>query len=374
MKWHFPKGQVSIYDQPMSQYDLTVLIPCLNESESLPDLLEDLNAQRGIALQVLVCDGGSTDGSQALAREKGATVIEASRGRAKQMNLGFQSAQSENCFFLHADSRLKNPDLLRKALSSLEKKIQAAPNTVVAGHFGLKFIQETDDNNWAFRWLEEKTRTNRLHSINGDQGLLITRTDFQKLGQYDESMNFLEDQKIAAKIFDEGEWVLLPGELWTSGRRFETEGFHRRYILMSLIMGLYWTGTHEFFVRARDVYKNQDDTSELMLAPFAKAIWDMHRFDLGFWGSIKTWFKVGHYVRTNSWQLFFFFDVAFRNLLGEGRYPFTWFHDKIFWPITNNRLCDAINTFLTVVWFMGVLGPYFVVTEAFQGTAKLQKQ
>lgn len=340
----------------MSEPQITIIIPCLNESEALPELLDDLKKQEGISFQVLVCDGGSTDGSQALAKEYGYRVLDCPKGRAKQMNHGVKQALTDTFLFLHADSRIKDNQLLSNALTIWPKG-----NT--AGHFSLKFIQEVGENKWAFRWLEEKTATNRLHSINGDQGLLITRAYFDELGQYDESMNFLEDQKLAAKIFKTGHWMLLPGELWTSGRRFEKEGFHKRYILLSLIMGLYWTKTYAFFDRARDVYKNQSDTDELRLTPFIYAIKDMHVKDLGFWGIVKTWFRVGHYVRTNSWQLFFFFDVWFRSYLGVGRYPFTWFHDKIFWPITNNRFFDAVNTVFTVIWFVGILAPYFLITE-----------
>ena len=169
----------------------------------------------------------------------------------------------------------------------------------------------------------------------------------------------MEDQVIAARIFSEGEWLLLPGKLATSGRRFEREGFHRRYILMSLMMGLYWTGAHEFFNRAKAVYPDQNKTQRLLLWPFFRTIWQMLIRDFGWRRSAVQWYKVGSYVRRNSWQLFFFFDVLLRGQLGPDTYPFTRFHDRVFFPLTNNVLCNVLITPVVFIWTMFVLGPVF---------------
>lgn len=338
---------------------LSVVIPTLNEAQTLPILLAQLEAQQEIKLEIIVADGGSKDNTLTNIKSANVLCLTSESGRAKQMNAGAKIASGEYLLFLHADSELHDPRLLNEALQF----IRSQDDVNIAGHFALSFKHENQNHNWAFRYLEEKTLTNRRYSINGDQGLLIAKQFFRSLGGFDEAMGFMEDQQIAEAIFAEGRWLLLPGQLVTSGRRFETEGFHRRYILMSLIMGLYWTGAKQFFQRANKVYAQQAETQALQLWPYFRCIWQMLIYDFGWWGSIKQWYLVGRYIRQNSWQLFFFFDVAFRHRLGPGRYPYTKFHDRYFYPMTNNAICNTAVMIIAFVWFMFVLGPYFYLSD-----------
>jgi glycosyltransferase involved in cell wall biosynthesis len=58
---------------------LTILMPCLNESETLATCITKANAwiaEAGIEAEVLIADNGSTDGSQDIARELGARVVD----------------------------------------------------------------------------------------------------------------------------------------------------------------------------------------------------------------------------------------------------------------------------------------------------------
>ena len=214
----------------------------------------------------------------------------------------------------------------------------------------------------AYRYLEEKSACNRVNTTNGDQGLLLRREFFFRLGGFDESLPFLEDQGLAEKIRAEGRWITLPGTLQTSARRFESEGFHRRYILMSMIMGLYSIGEKEFFVRAPGVYRLQEETGRLCLSPFFRLLRRM-MFEWGAGGSLRIFYRLGRYVRQNSWQLFFFIDVCLRPQLGVSRYPFLTFHDRIFAPATNFKLFDAVTGLLSFVWFFGILSPVFWLIE-----------
>jgi hypothetical protein len=233
----------------------------------------------------------------------------------------------------------------------------------IAGHFSLRFMRTTNQNPMAYRYTEEKSAVNRTNTANGDQGLLLAKEFFRYLGGFDERMPFLEDQRIAEKIRFHGKWITLPGYLKTSARRFETEGFHRRYILMSMMMGLYSIGAEEFFVRAPGVYRAQQDTGRLLLSPFFGLIRRMMRYDWGFWGTIRTFYLLGRYIRENSWQMFFFVDVRMRPLLGGGRYPFLRFHDRVFAPCTVFALFNALAGVLCFIWFMGGLAPLFWLVE-----------
>ncbi len=57
---------------------LTLLMPCLNEAETLARCIEKarLGLQRaGVPGEILIADNGSTDGSQAIAEKAGARVV-----------------------------------------------------------------------------------------------------------------------------------------------------------------------------------------------------------------------------------------------------------------------------------------------------------
>ncbi len=343
--------------------NLSVIIPALNEQDCLPLLLADLNVQKKVNLQIIIADGGSTDDTIERCRPFDPVIVRAPGGRASQLNAGFRKSTGDNLLFLHADTRIKDPLLLSNALEHWSTALANANHDMVAGHFPLKFIRTTQNNDMSFRYAEGKTHFNRINTTNGDQGFLLRRSFFEDLGGFNESQHFLEDQKLAEKIRIRGTWITLPGLLYTSGRRFEVEGFNRLYILMGMLMALYSTGRMEFFERAKAIYASQGETGYLLLKPYFGVAIKMFVYDLGFSGSIRAWFYIGRYIRQNSWQMFYFFDVLFRTSLKNKDYPFLKFHDKYFRPITNNSVCDAINTLISFFWFMLVLAPYFFVVD-----------
>ena len=224
-------------------------------------------------------------------------------------------------------------------------------------------MRTTQCNVMAYRYAEEKSALNRVNTTNGDQGLLLAKGFFRTLGGFDESMPFLEDQRIAEKIRSQGKWMTLPGYLGTSARRFEAEGFHRRYILMSMMMGLHSVGVEGFFARAPEVYRTQQETGTLFLSPFFCLIWRMMRDEWGAGGTLHIFYHLGRYIRQNSWQMFFFLDVLLQPLLGVGRYPFLNIHDRLFAPCTNFKVFNAVTGMLSFIWFMGMLAPFFWLVD-----------
>jgi rSAM/selenodomain-associated transferase 2 len=341
---------------------LSIIIPTLNEAAHLPALLADLRQQQGIISEIIVADGGSTDATRAVAVAGGVDFIAARRGRGAQMNAAAQAATGATLLFLHADSRIAAPDLLRHALAALTA---AAPGEErIAGHFPLHFLRTTRHHALAYRYLEEKSACNRMNTTNGDQGFLLSREFFRQLGGFDETLPFLEDQDLAEKIRAQGRWITLPGRLQTSARRFESEGFHRRYILMSMMMGLYSIGEKDFFVRAPEVYRLQGESGVLCLSPFFHLIRTLMA-EWGVNGSLRIFYRLGRYIRQHSWQIFFFIDVCLRPQLGAGRYPFLSLHDRIIAPATHCKLGDALTGLLCFLWYIGVLAPFFWLREHF---------
>lgn len=347
---------------------LSVIIPTLNEADHLPVLLADLAKQQNVSLEIIIGDGGSTDATRSIADEYGADFVTARRGRGAQMNAAAARASGDFLLFLHADSSMDDPCLLGNAVRAV---MSEKTGDGVAGHFRLRFMRSTKRNEMAYRFAEEKTSFNRVNTTNGDQGLMLTKDFFRELGGFDETLPFLEDQRMAEKIRTAGKLITLPGCLKTSARRFEAEGFHRRYILMSMMMGLYSVGVDGFFVRAPEVYRVQQDTGRLLLSPFFSLVLRMIREEWGWMGTIRTFYLLGRYARQNSWQIFFFLDVWFRPLLGAGRYPFLVFHDRVFGPCINFRIFNALAGLICFVWYLGILAPAFWMLDYRRGEVGL---
>lgn len=279
---------------------LSVIIPALNEAQALPKLLADLATQSGLALELIVADGGSSDGTVALARDAGALVVTCPSGRARQMNAGASAASHDWLLFLHADSGLPEPHLLARALAAMRDTPPLS-----AGHFGLTFADAPDTARAFYRHLERKSRLNRPETINGDQGLLIRRRCLAALGGFDPRLPILEDQALAATIFAQGRWQLLPGSLHTSARRFEAEGRGRRYLLMMLIMCARRAGLEaEFFARARRLYPQQSEARDLRLQPYFKVLAELAGQQPEFWRVMAA------YTLDNAWQPVFVLEQA----------------------------------------------------------------
>src|ERR671929_685874 len=85
---------------------LSIVMPVLNEAAAIGEALATLAPLRARGHEVIVVDGGSTDGTAELAAPLCDQVLRAPRGRALQMNAGARVASGEALLFLHADTRL----------------------------------------------------------------------------------------------------------------------------------------------------------------------------------------------------------------------------------------------------------------------------
>jgi glycosyltransferase involved in cell wall biosynthesis len=96
---------------------VSVVIPCLNEAESIARCVsQSLAALRsaGITGEVVVADNGSTDGSAQLARDAGATVVdEPRRGYGSAYLAGFAAARGDYIVMLDADLTYPIDDIPR---------------------------------------------------------------------------------------------------------------------------------------------------------------------------------------------------------------------------------------------------------------------
>lgn len=297
----------------MNRPELSIVVPVLNEAGTLPALFATLAGQRQVAFEVILSDGGSTDGTAELGRQLAGearcicTVVAGERGRGRQLNVGAQMARGETLLFLHADSQFDDALALRHSLDALNAAIGTGDERV-AGHCALRFRRCDDQPSLAYRYYEEKARLDRPGCTHGDQGFLLRRTFFDAIGPFDETLSVLEDTRFAERVRSGGRWLLLPAEIWTSARRFEVEGLRARQTLNALIMNFAAVCWHPFFREAPGLYRQQDRAGDLQLTPFLHTIRRLLG-DLPLRRRLTLWYRTGTYVRGQAWQLAFCLDV-----------------------------------------------------------------
>lgn len=190
---------------------ISVIIPTLNEENSLSECLESFAAD---ACEIIVVDAQSTDQTVSIAQSFGVKIIQTSvANRAVQMNIGARNSQGEVLLFFHADSRLPQKGL--KAIASvLETK------DLIGGGFRLSYYPDTHFYRLLASWGNLFCRF--TGTIFGDRGIFIRKDDFEQLGGYPE-IAIMEDVALMEKMQERGRIVLLPLVVKTSARKYISE-------------------------------------------------------------------------------------------------------------------------------------------------------
>ncbi len=339
----------------MDRVLLSLIVPILNERSQLPGFFADLGRQQNVKLELVICDGGSSDGSWEWLQEQQPDwvdfkLLQGPAGRGRQLNCATEIATGDWLLFLHVDSRFSDRLALRKGLNFL---LWGGTNHV-AGHFALKFRREIDSPSAGYYFYEWKARSGRPETIHGDQGFLLPRQLQQQVGPFCEALPAMEDTDFAERLRQAGQWQLLPAEISTSARRFETEGLWQRQLLGSLIMCFRTIGWNSFFTEAPDIYRQQQQSEKLHLLPFFQLIRRMFG-ELTIRERWKIWWLAGGYIRSHGWQLFFAVDArrSFRQRLtvGTGRTLWLNFFEPVYDFLTDNLFGRFSATVLLRSWF-----------------------
>lgn len=195
---------------------ISVIVPALNEEASIQACLQSI---AGPDLdQMIVVDGGSHDRTRELARESGASVIEAPMGRASQMNAGAAAARSEVLLFLHADCTLAKGALRRLRLS------------LARGHHQVGYFRQRIDGAHPLYRLQElgsNLRARWLARPYGDQAMFFRREAFDQLGGFPK-VPLMEDLHIARAARRFRPFLAMPNAVISSARRWQHDGILRR--------------------------------------------------------------------------------------------------------------------------------------------------
>jgi rSAM/selenodomain-associated transferase 2 len=215
---------------------LTIVMPTLNEAESLRRTLPPALAA---ADEVVVSDGGSTDGTPEVARALGARVVSGPPGRGGQLTRGAHAsdtagttdADADILLFLHADTVLP--------AEGCQAVREAIAGGAVGGAFRVRFDTDRPLLRLGARLINWRTRLTGLPL--GDQAHFVRRDVFRKMEGY-RDWPILEDLDFALRLKKEGRTALLDGPVTTAARRFVEQGIARTVATNWLIWLLFLLG------------------------------------------------------------------------------------------------------------------------------------
>ena len=214
---------------------LSIVIPVLNDADALQRVLRDLRdalGERFLEADVLVVDGGSHDTSSAVARDGGARVLAAERGRATQLAAGVANAAAAWIWMLHADSRVD-----ARAIDALWRVV--ATDAPAWGRFDVRLSGRGVLLRLVAWSMNVRSRITGIAT--GDQGIFVHRALLDRVGGVPQQA-LMEDVELSARLRRIARPVCLRAAIVTSSRRWQTRGIVRTIALMWWLRALYALG------------------------------------------------------------------------------------------------------------------------------------
>ncbi|VAX21836.1 hypothetical protein MNBD_NITROSPINAE02-1641 [hydrothermal vent metagenome] len=208
---------------------ISIIIPAYKEGERLAKLARKFIGIKGCEVVAAMAEGDKAT----IKPDSGETIIvNAQKGRAKQMNAGAAVARGDILVFLHADT-LITPHSFARVRSAL-----AEPGAV-GGAYRFKI----DASSFAFGLIGvmANLRSKWLKAPYGDQAIFIKREVFRKIGGYRE-IPIMEDTRLVTDMKQEGRIVIIDDYAITSSRKWLKEGATYTTIRNWIIMLAYKMG------------------------------------------------------------------------------------------------------------------------------------
>ena len=206
---------------------ISAIIPTLNEARSVGGCLAALQGHPRI-IEVIVADGGSTDGTPDAARAQGARVIRAEPGRGVQVRAAAETTRGDVLLILHADAVLDReaPERLIRAL--------AADPSAPGGCFGMRFA----DASLKRRLI---AGLNNLKAFStgiafGDQAQFVRAAALREMEGFPGLM-LMEDVELSLRLKRLGRPACLRRGVTVSGRRWQEGAFRKN---VRLVVGLFF--------------------------------------------------------------------------------------------------------------------------------------
>ncbi len=216
---------------PSTEQDITlsVIVPILNEADRIEQCLASL---RGKDIEIIIADGGSSDGSLDNLPPGVSRVVHCPRGRARQMNAGAAVARGRLLAFLHVDTCLEGPAWRRLQILSAS----AAP---VWGRFDVRL----SGPGWIYRLIGACMNIrSRISSIcTGDQVLFVSADLFKICGGFPE-IALMEDIAMSKLLAVCQPPLCCREKVTTSSRRWRHQGVYKTIVLMWRLRLAYFFG------------------------------------------------------------------------------------------------------------------------------------
>jgi len=209
---------------------LTIVVPALDEAAIITAALRALTPLRARGAEVIVVDGGSGDGTPALAALLADRVIAAPRGRGAPMNAGAALGSGDALLFLHADTAL--PD-------DADSLIAMALDQRAWGRFDLRIAGRHPLLAAVARTINWRSRLTGIAT--GDQAIFVTREAFAAVGGFPD-LPLMEDIALSRRLKRLCRPYCIGTPAVTSGRRWEYHGVFRTIFLMWRLRLAYYLG------------------------------------------------------------------------------------------------------------------------------------
>jgi rSAM/selenodomain-associated transferase 2 len=201
---------------------LSIIVPVLDEAPGIAAALAVLAPARARGVEVVVVDGGSRDGTRAIAAPLTDRLVDSPRGRALQMNAGASASRGSILLFLHADTTLP-ADADGLICSGLAE---------TAAHWGRFDVAIAGaDPLLALVALFMNARSRATGVATGDQAIFVRRDAFERAGGFPE-IPLMEDVALSKRLRAISRPLCLRERVLTSGRRWERGGTLRTIALM----------------------------------------------------------------------------------------------------------------------------------------------
>jgi rSAM/selenodomain-associated transferase 2 len=215
----------------MAHRFISIVIPCLNEARITEERLSALQPLREAGHELVVVDGGSTDGTPVIAFPLVDRLVTSPAGRAIQMNRGVRCARHGVLWFLHMDSEPPR--------RGAEAVLAAALDGPGWGRFDVHLAGRSPMFRVIERMMNLRSRVSGIAT--GDQGVFVSRGLFEAAGGFPE-IPLMEDIALSKRLKAIARPACLRSRITTSSRRWERHGILRTILTMWLLRAAYQLG------------------------------------------------------------------------------------------------------------------------------------